>query len=236
MLGVFDSGVGGLAAFRELRRLLPFEDMIYLADTENAPYGTKTEDELLALVREDVRKLRELGAERILMACCTASTVWKRLDVDERKIALPIIDAAAEAALKRTDGHIAVIATNHTTASHAFGDAIAKIAYKNANPPPRVTEIAAQELVSLVERGERDGALSPQGRGTVGRMAKKISETHADTLILGCTHFSHLEYELSSRLCGVKIISAAREGAHALYDIIKNEKDRRTEHGITVYI
>ena len=74
MLGVFDSGVGGLAALRELRRLLPFEDMIYLADKENAPYGTKTEDELVALVREDVKRLRELGAEKILMACCTAST------------------------------------------------------------------------------------------------------------------------------------------------------------------
>ena len=99
MIGVFDSGVGGMTAFDELRRLLPCEDMVYLADRSNAPYGTKSERELVFLVREDIRRLRELGCEKILVACCTASTVVSLLSEAERRICTPIILPTARAAV-----------------------------------------------------------------------------------------------------------------------------------------
>ena len=80
MIGVFDSGVGGYCAFRELRRLLPREDMVYLADRKNAPYGTKSEDEIIAFTKANIKRLREIGARKILIACCTASSVYNSLD------------------------------------------------------------------------------------------------------------------------------------------------------------
>ena len=71
MIGIFDSGRGGIASLTVVKKLLPRVDIAYLADRKNAPYGTKSERELKLLVRRDIARLRELGAEKILIACCT---------------------------------------------------------------------------------------------------------------------------------------------------------------------
>ena len=75
MIGIFDSGAGGITVARELRRLVPLSDLCFFADRKNAPYGTKSEKELIPLVKRDAEILYDMGAERIIMACCTASTV-----------------------------------------------------------------------------------------------------------------------------------------------------------------
>ncbi len=223
MIGVFDSGVGGLCAYRELRRLLPRQDIIYLADRKNAPYGTKSKDELVALTKNDIKRLREMGADKILIACCTASTVYPYLDEWEKEISLPIITPAALAASKY--GKAAVIATNHTVASHAFKDAI------RALSGTQVKEIACQELVSMVEGGCRDGSISDRCRELITRIRDIALDFGAEALIMGCTHFSHLEGEFKRLLPGVNIISPASEGARTMAKQIK----RKTENGKTVY-
>ena len=237
MIGVFDSGVGGMAAYTELRRLLPTSDLVYLADRKNAPYGTKSPDELLRLVSEDVRILRTLGAKIILMACCTASTVWQRMPERDRAIAMPIIRPTAKRAVEDSRGHVAVIATAHTAKSHAFAGEIARAADEFfKKDPPRVTEIAAQPLVSLVENGERDGRITRLASGVIADITDKIRESGADTLILGCTHFSHLERTIGDYLPGVRVISAAREGAVALAEKMKEENGSSVGNGRTVYL
>ena len=100
MIGVFDSGAGGLFALAELRRLLPKADILCLTDRKNAPYGTKSEDELTRHVTSGVDTLLSLGCSSVLMACCTASTVWERLPERERAAAVPIIEPVTEAALR----------------------------------------------------------------------------------------------------------------------------------------
>ena len=97
MIGIFDSGAGGLCALRELARLLPDEKKIYLTDRKNLPYGTKSEGELVLLVSENIRKLRFMGCEKILLACCTASTIHPLLPKEYKELSLPIIGAAARA-------------------------------------------------------------------------------------------------------------------------------------------
>lgn len=225
MIGVFDSGVGGLCAFSELRRLLPREDIIYLADRKNAPYGTKTKEELIALTKKDIQRLREMGVRQILIACCTASTVYSYLDFDEREISLPIITPAAELAAKY--GRVYVIATRHTAESGAFGRAIRHFGGS------LVIESAEQELVRLVESGSRDGRLSRACECEIDRIAEDIKRANAEALVLGCTHFTHLEGEFKKRLSGVKIISPAKLGAYALYEKIK---DKRAENGRNIYM
>ena len=86
MIGVLDSGIGGVAALYELKRLYPAEDLIYLADRENAPYGKKGVSELTHCVSRCIERLRDCGADRILLACCTASTVYDRLPHRQREI------------------------------------------------------------------------------------------------------------------------------------------------------
>lgn len=205
MIGIFDSGVGGICAYREVQRLLPDEDIIYLADRKNAPYGTKTQDEILALTSKNIKILRSAGASTVLIACCTASSVYQMLSPLEREVSIPIITPAAMVAA--SGEKITVIATRHTAGCKVFSKEIARLSSAS------VTEIAEQELVSLVEGGLRDGRVSREGKIYLGALAERIKKTDADTLILGCTHFSHLERELQKRLPGVRIVSPAREGA-----------------------
>lgn len=223
MIGVFDSGVGGICAFRELRRLMPREDMVYLADRKNAPYGTKDRDEIIALVKANVKRLRSVGARRILIACCTASTVYGELEAEERDISTPIIPAAVRKAVGGR--RIAVIATERTVKERAFSKEIAKIS------DAEVTEIACQRLVALVEGGCRDRRINGECDRELRRICDSIDRLRADIIILGCTHFSHLEGEFKKR-CGIRIISPAREGALAL---VKELKSERPEGGRIIY-
>ena len=224
MIGVFDSGVGGLCAFHELRRLLPYEDIVYLADRKNAPYGTKTKDEIIALTKADIQRLQRLGADKILIACCTASSVYASLSEWEREISLPIIRPAAEKAASGKS--IAVIATEGTVRSGIFSREIAKL----TDSP--VVEFPEQRLVALVEGGCRDGRISAECDRELKNIAARVNEAKADTLILGCTHFSHLEKTLGET-CNIRTVSPAREGARALVKLIT--KSRR-ECGRNIYI
>ena len=218
MIGVFDSGVGGLTALFELRRLLPRTDMIYLADRKNAPYGTRSEDEILSLAENCVERLTDAGADKILIACCTASTLHSRLTDGARRITTPIIAPAARAAVRVSRGRIAVIATEATVRSHAFSRAIL------GECECEVTEFAAQELVPMVEGGATDKKpLTPEQKSILLRVLEPVRASRADTLILGCTHFPHLAGHISAMLPQVQLVSPSLEGA---LEIAKSTADR----------
>lgn len=209
MIGVFDSGVGGLTAIRELRRLNPSVDICFLADRENAPYGTKSESELVELVCNDIKRLTLRGADVILMACCTASTVFRHLPRSMRKISHPIISPAARRAAEITqNGRIGVIATERTVASSAFSRELAVMhGVKSA------VELSAQPLVSLVESGVTDSNITDSARDRIYEIIKPLRRENIDTLILGCTHFPHLYTTVAGMLPGVRLVSPSREGA-----------------------
>ncbi len=100
MIGVFDSGAGGLFALAELRSLSPSADIVCFADRKNAPYGTKKKDELISLVTSGIDTLLAEGCSEVLMACCTASTVWELLPMRQRAVSVPIIVPTAEESLR----------------------------------------------------------------------------------------------------------------------------------------
>ena len=226
MIGIFDSGVGGICAFKQVRELLPNEDIIYLADRRNAPYGTKTPDEILRFTENNIKKLKGCGAEQILIACCTASSLYERLPPWAREISMPIIRPAAALAAELSE-NVAVIATEHTCKSHAFKREIGRLSDIS------VSELAEQELVALVEMGNRDGRIDRECEEHLDRLAGRIEATNSGTLILGCTHFSHLEYEIQERLPKINIISPARVGA---MEIVKKINSQNKENGKTRYI
>lgn len=212
MIGIFDSGAGGLAALRELRRLCPEEDILFLADRKNAPYGNKTEDEITKIAEKNITSLLSLGAERVLIACCTASTVHKRLSQKSRLHSTPIIYPAAKAAVSLTEnGRVAVIATEHTARSHAFSKAVS-----NLNPNIRVTEFPAQPLVEIAEAAANGEKLSKSQKDEIEKILVLALSEGADTLILGCTHFSHLKNEIKSIAQNIKIADSALEGARIM--------------------
>jgi glutamate racemase len=209
MIGVFDSGAGGLTAITEIRKINPSVDVCFFADYKNAPYGTKSERELIRLVKDDVSRLLSAGAENILMACCTASTVHQYLPDGMKKITMPIIaPAAREAAHVTRLGRIGVIATAATVRSGRFSKELFR--YGSVKD---VFELPTQELVSLVECGASDSHISKRNRELLYNILKPIKSFGIDTLILGCTHFSHLEREIGSCLPGVKTVNASKIGA-----------------------
>lgn len=222
MIGVFDSGAGGLFALAELRRLLPTADIVFLADEKNAPYGTKSVTELKGLVSADIKALASEGCERILMACCTASTVWELLSERERAISVPIIEPTADAALRISKNkRIGILSTEATKRSGAFVTEILR-----REPSAVLTCFSAGELVGLAEGGEADGALSEHGLSTVKKSVSGFVGSGIDTLILGCTHFAYFENTIKDIL-RVGVVNSARVGAH---EMLKYAKE---EHGVT---
>ncbi len=220
MIGICDSGEGGSVAVEELRAIAPTVDVCFFADRENAPYGTKTPNELLSLLRKDIQKVRDAGADEVLIACCTASTVYDRLTSSERQGVYPIITPTSQAAVEKTrNGRIGVLATEATVSSHAFTREIGRI-----DPRAQVTEIAVQRFVEYVESGKAD-------RDDVKKTVEKLKRENIDTLILGCTHFPRLSGIISEYAGSITIISSAREGA---FEIARHA--RLVGSGATIYL
>lgn len=219
MIGIFDSGLGGLAVLRRVRELNKSANLVFYADLKNAPYGTKSPHELIRLVKNDVRILKRAGASRILIGCCTASTVYSSLSELEREICVPIIAPTARAAVRESkNGRIGVIGTRATVASRAFSREISKIS------DCEVYEKEAQELVALVESGECDGRLSRGARDKLYGILKPLREKNIDTVVLGCTHFDWLLRSIEECLPNVRAVSSPRAGAYAILNELEKEK------------
>jgi len=217
-----------LAALKELHRLAPRADIAVFADRKNAPYGTKSVWELIPLIERDVSTLRGAGCADILIACCTASTVYPLIRSEFQDRVYPIIAPTARAAVKATKtGGIAVIGTERTVALHAFGREI-----KSVLPDARVYEMPTQALVGMVEGGARDGNLAEveitKIRELLSPLRKEIENENLDTLILGCTHFPHLSGVIGDLLFGIELISSAREGAREILRYADTDGDGRT--------
>ena len=208
MIGIFDSGAGGLCSLAELRRLSPRADIVYLADRKNAPYGTKSREELTELVKCDIERLLHEGCDRVLMACCTASTVYELLPDEYRAVSVPIIEPTArESVMLSKSKRIGILSTEATKKSGAFVEKILKY------EPTAVTVCAsAPELVALAESGERDGALSESGLLTVKKSVSAFAGSGIDTLILGCTHFAYFENTIKDVL-RIGMVNSALVGA-----------------------
>jgi len=215
MVGIFDSGVGGEAALSELRMLRPSADVCFLADRENAPYGTKSPSELVRLVSADLERLYSKGASPVLIACCTASTVFHLLPKELRVNAIPIIHRVAEAAVMASASkRIGVISTEATYKSGAFVDSIERLC-----GCAHVVSCHSGELVSLAEAGYSDENMNSECRDKIRSALSPLCTEAIDTVILGCTHFARFDKTIEEILC-VRTVNSARIGAAALASMI----------------
>lgn len=184
MIGVYDSGFGGLTVLRRLRQTLPERDFLYLGDTGRAPYGGRDTNTLLDFAEQCVERLFEEGCRLIVVACNTVSCVALRHlqrrycgEGSPRRI-LGVSIPAAEIAVASSAGHIGILATSRTVASGTFAVEIAKLG------PHRVTQCAAPLLAPLVEEGWEETEIA---RLVVARYLQGLAGV--DTLLLGCTHY-----------------------------------------------
>jgi len=184
-IGVFDSGVGGVSVLREIRRALPSEDLIYLADSAYTPYGDRPASVITERSIAMVSLLEQAGAKAVVVACNTATGV--AVDALRARFTLPIvaIEPAVKpaAALTRT-GVVGVLATTQTLASRRFS----KLVDTHA-AGVRVVSQAAPGLVERVEAGELSGETT---RALVEQYVRPLVDSGADTIVLGCTHYPFL--------------------------------------------
>ena len=184
-IGVFDSGLGGLTAVRELARLMPEEDLIYFGDTGRVPYGGRSRDTITTYARQDVRFLRSFDPKAIVIACGTVSTT--ALDVLRRENDIPVFGvvgpAVRAAARQAKSGPVGLIGTRATIRSGAYERALAKL-----RPELQVRAEACPLFVPLVENGRfRPG--DPVIETVAAEYLTPMKEAGVDTLILGCTHY-----------------------------------------------
>lgn len=186
MIGVFDSGLGGLSVLIEIKMLAPNADLLYVADRARAPYGNRSLDEVRSMSHEVATWLIQQGAETLVVACNTASAA--ALDsLRESGQEIPIIGmepAVKPAAAASETGVIGVFATEATFQGRLFESVVGDHA-RNA----QVVTRACPEWVEMVERGEFAG---PDVDSTITAALIPMIDEGADVLVLGCTHFSFL--------------------------------------------
>ena len=230
-IGVFDSGVGGLTVLREIVRRTPAESTVYLGDNARAPYGVRSDAEVLAFSMECLDRLADRDVKAIVVACNTSTAVG--IGALRRRYDLPILGVirpgASAAALATRNRRVGVIATPATIRSHAYFGAI-----KDENPAIEVYEHATPTLVPLVEAGTLSGpdadmavadALGPLlgERDAEGESVfPRPPGATIDTLLLGCTHYPLLR-SIIARLAGdhVAIVDSATATASALAELLK---------------
>lgn len=219
-IGVFDSGIGGLTAVKELNNLLPNENIIYFGDTARVPYGSRSRETVMKYAREDIAFLRKYKVKMIIAACGTVSSVIGSTklvtDIPFTGVILP----AAQAACGVTkNGKIGVIGTPATIKSGSFVKAI-----RGINPHIKVYGNPCPLFVHLVENGytDRDNKITILA---AEEYLAPIKAEGVDTLILGCTHYPVIK-DIIGDIMGenVTLISSGAEAAKYAHNCLL-EKD-----------
>lgn len=207
-IGVFDSGLGGLTAVRELMRLLPHEDIIYFGDTGRVPYGTRSRETILRYTRQDIAFLTGFSIKALVVACGTASSVALPTIKDDYDF--PILgvvkNAAVRAAEATRNGKIGVIGTRATIQSGAFDRELSDFS---------LSSVVCPLFVPLVENG-RVTPGDPVLKLVIEEYLTPLRERSIDTLILGCTHYPIIAEAIANFLPGVTLVNPGFEAIRTL--------------------
>lgn len=185
MIGLFDSGLGGLTVLARVRERMPSVDAIFFADQANVPYGDRTHAELLDLVAANLERLNHRGVDAIVTACNTSCAVAERYGWPPSRA--PIVDLIESAAMAVQRGgfrRAGVVATAATVGAGSYGRTI-----RARVDGIDVVEVPAPALVPLVEAGDVGGA---RAREAVEEVCSHLP-LDLDALVLGCTHYPVLE-------------------------------------------
>ena len=188
-IGVFDSGMGGLSVLWELRRELPGEAFVYLADTAHVPYGERRDTEVRALTASAVDWLHSFGCRGAVIACNTASAFSLDFLRERYGPGFPIVGlvpALKPAVAATRTGVVAVFATPVTLR----GALLSRVIQEFAEPAGvTVLKVSHPELVPMIEAGDAD---SPRSRALLRQVLLPVAQAGADQLVLGCTHYPFL--------------------------------------------
>ncbi len=219
MIGIFDSGIGGLTVAKAILDCLPEYDIIYFGDTARTPYGNKSPETVIQYVLENTRFLANEGAKIIVVACNTASSLaFGQIKVNYKvpvfEVVTPAVDLAIEKSRKK---RIGVIGTRATIASGIYEKKILDKA-----PGAKVYSAACPLLVSLVEEG---WLKKPETRMIVKKYLFPLKVREIDALILGCTHYPILKSIIQRKIGkSVKVIDSSTSVAENVKRFLDNHE------------
>ena len=194
MIGIFDSGVGGMTVAKAVEQVLPTYPILYLGDLARTPYGTKSAETIIEYSRDNARFLIENGATVIVIACNTASSV--ATETLRREFSVPIFEvispAVAEAAAASKSGRIGVIGTSATVRSAMYEKLL-----RQTRPDCQVFQRACPLLVPLAEEGWLN---RQETKMIIRRYLLPLRNQQIDTLVLGCTHYPLLATLIQPRI------------------------------------
>jgi glutamate racemase len=220
MIGIFDSGIGGMTVARAVEQLLPGYPLLYFGDIARTPYGTKSPETIIEYSLRNTEFLLKKGATLIIIACNTASSVATEKLLKEFQV--PIIEvvtpAAEKAAYKSRTGRIGVIGTRATIASNIYKRIITGL-----SPEYMVFSQACPLLVPLVEEGWIN---KRETKMILRRYLSPLKEMQVDTLVLGCTHYPLLKELIQTRIGSrVQLVDSSVETARKLHELLHSQPD-----------
>ena len=205
-IGVVDSGVGGISVLKELIKLMPQEKYLYFGDNKNAPYGTKTAEEVRNIMLKNTEYIISRGAKALVIACNTATGASVKT-LRELYPEFPIIGiepAIKPSAKYKEHSNVLVMATPLTLKQEKFHDLMDKFA-DEANIVP----LACPGLMELVEAGETEGEKIDS---YLKRLFEPFKNKKIDSIVLGCTHYPHVKEAVLKALGGHVMIFDGGEG------------------------
>ena len=245
MIGVFDSGHGGLTVLRALVEAAPDRPFVYLGDHAAAPYGPRNEEDIYRLTVAGVERLFEQGCRLVVLACNTAAAValrrmqqnwlpWAHPDRNVLGVLVPMVEAITRVPWMmeappldrppepRTVG---IFATNATVASGSFPREIGKRA-----PDVRVVQQACPDLVPLIEQGAPDERIMPSVRCYVAALEEQLRGEPLDTVVLGCTHYPLVAHLFAEALPpGVEVLCQPSLTARSLEHYLERHPEYAPE-------
>lgn len=184
-IGVFDSGIGGTSIWKEIIKVLPTENTIYLSDSKNAPYGEKSKEKIIELCIKNTDFLLSQQCKLIVVACNTATT--NAISFLRKSYSIPFIGiepAIKPASIKTATGVVGILATKGTLNSELFAKTSSSL-----DRNIKIVEQIGTGLVELIETGKID---SEEMQTLLRRYINPLLEANADCLVLGCTHYPYL--------------------------------------------
>lgn len=205
-IAVIDSGVGGISVLRELIKIMPCENYLYLGDSKNAPYGKRTREDVLDITRRNLDYLKKLGIKALVIACNTATAAAANALREENPdlVIVGIEPAIKPAATSLPSPRIIVMATPLTLSQ----DKYLSLAHRFSDTS-EIIPLPCPGLVELIEGGKLD---SPEIDEYLNSLLSPYKDENIDAVVLGCTHYPHVRAAIARQLSQKTLILDGGEG------------------------
>lgn len=196
-IGFFDSGLGGISVLKHAKQIMPNENFIYFGDSANAPYGTKTNEQVFTLVNTAVDKLLEQNIKALVLACNTATSVAVEQMRKTKNIPIISMEPAIKPALEETSGNVLLIATEVTIASKRVSELVSKY-----DTNSRIIKVPSHFLAEKIEKSFfKNNDLDDY----LAELLMPYQDKNVSAIVLGCTHYPFVADKIASYFKNARI-------------------------------